>query len=98
MVSTGNVRGALKPSYELSRHVKIALTAYITKHFWLRACRASRMCSRVCGMGPSVAETTSIAPSICHQRRAQTVVPSAHQLVNAASIPRELAEAASLPA
>ncbi len=27
--------------------------------------RASRMCSRVCGMGPSVAATTRIAPSIC---------------------------------
>ena len=27
--------------------------------------RASRMCSRVCGMGPSAAETTRIAPSIC---------------------------------
>ncbi len=30
-----------------------------------RACRASRMCSRVCGIGPSVADTTRIAPSIC---------------------------------
>ena len=28
-------------------------------------CRASRMCSRVCGIGPSVALTTRIAPSIC---------------------------------
>jgi hypothetical protein len=28
-------------------------------------CRASRMCSRVCGMGPSVADTTRMAPSIC---------------------------------
>src|SRR5438067_12748581 len=28
-------------------------------------CRASRMCSRVCGIGPSAAETTRIAPSIC---------------------------------
>ena len=27
--------------------------------------RASRMCSRVCGIGPSVAATTRIAPSIC---------------------------------
>jgi hypothetical protein len=27
--------------------------------------RASRMCSRVCGIGPSTAETTRIAPSIC---------------------------------
>ena len=27
--------------------------------------RASRMCSRVCGIGPSVADTTRIAPSIC---------------------------------
>ena len=27
--------------------------------------RASRMCSRVCGIGPSAAETTRIAPSIC---------------------------------
>jgi hypothetical protein len=27
--------------------------------------RASRMCSRVCGMGPSAAETTRMAPSIC---------------------------------
>ena len=26
--------------------------------------RASRMCSRVCGIGPSAAETTRIAPSI----------------------------------
>jgi len=26
--------------------------------------RARRMCSRVCGMGPSAAETTRIAPSI----------------------------------
>lgn len=30
-----------------------------------RTCLASRMCSRVCGMGPSVADTTRIAPSIC---------------------------------
>src|SRR5712691_3552919 len=28
-------------------------------------CRAKRMCSRVCGIGPSTAETTRIAPSIC---------------------------------
>ena len=28
-------------------------------------CRASSMCSRVCGIGPSAAETTRIAPSIC---------------------------------
>src|SRR6059036_2481647 len=28
-------------------------------------CRASKMCSRVCGIGPSTAETTKIAPSIC---------------------------------
>ena len=28
-------------------------------------CRASRMCSRVWGIGPSVAATTTIAPSIC---------------------------------
>ena len=27
--------------------------------------RASRMCSRVCGIGPSAADTTSTAPSIC---------------------------------
>ena len=27
--------------------------------------RASRMCSRVCGIGPSAAETTRMAPSIC---------------------------------
>ena len=27
-------------------------------------CRASRMCSRVCGIGPSAAETTRIDPSI----------------------------------
>jgi hypothetical protein len=26
--------------------------------------RASRMCSRVCGIGPSAADTTRIAPSI----------------------------------
>ena len=26
---------------------------------------ASRMCSRVCGIGPSAADTTRIAPSIC---------------------------------
>ena len=31
------------------------------------ACRANKMCSRVCGMGPSVAETTRMAPSICRQ-------------------------------
>mmetsp|Transcript_89352 Transcript_89352/g.193420 ORF Transcript_89352/g.193420 Transcript_89352/m.193420 type:complete len:209 (+) Transcript_89352:474-1100(+) len=28
-------------------------------------CRASRMCSRVCGMGPSAADTTRMPPSIC---------------------------------
>ena len=28
-------------------------------------CRASKMCSRVCGIGPSAALTTKIAPSIC---------------------------------
>ena len=28
-------------------------------------CFASRMCSRVCGIGPSAADTTRIAPSIC---------------------------------
>ena len=27
--------------------------------------RASKMCSRVCGMGPSGAATTKMAPSIC---------------------------------
>ena len=27
--------------------------------------RASSTCSRVCGIGPSVADTTRIAPSIC---------------------------------
>ena len=29
------------------------------------ALRANRMCSRVCGIGPSAADTTRIAPSIC---------------------------------
>ncbi len=33
-------------------------------------CRARRMCSRVCGMGPSVADTTRIAPSICAAAKA----------------------------
>ena len=28
-------------------------------------CRASSTCSRVCGIGPSTADTTRIAPSIC---------------------------------
>ena len=28
-------------------------------------CLANKMCSRVCGIGPSVAATTKIAPSIC---------------------------------
>ncbi len=28
-------------------------------------CRANKMCSRVCGIGPSAAATTRIAPSIC---------------------------------
>ena len=28
-------------------------------------CRASSTCSRVCGIGPSAALTTRIAPSIC---------------------------------
>ncbi len=28
-------------------------------------CRANKMCSRVCGIGPSAADTTNIAPSIC---------------------------------
>ena len=27
--------------------------------------RASRMCSRVCGIGPSMQLTTRMAPSIC---------------------------------
>ena len=31
----------------------------------MSTCRARRMCSRVCGIGPSVADTTKIAPSIC---------------------------------
>jgi hypothetical protein len=33
--------------------------------------RASRMCSRVCGMGPSTADTTRMAPSICRRGRQQ---------------------------
>ena len=37
-----------------------ATTMYGTPTWW-----ASRMCSRVCGMGPSAADTTRIAPSIC---------------------------------
>ena len=28
-------------------------------------CLASSTCSRVCGIGPSTAETTRMAPSIC---------------------------------
>ena len=28
-------------------------------------CRARRMCSRVCGIGPSAADTTRMPPSIC---------------------------------
>ncbi len=28
-------------------------------------CRASSTCSRVCGIGPSLAATTRMAPSIC---------------------------------
>jgi len=28
-------------------------------------CRANKMCSRVCGIGPSAADTTNTAPSIC---------------------------------
>ena len=40
-------------------------------------CRARRMCSRVCGMGPSVADTTRMAPSICGaQSKGHTSVDS----------------------
>jgi len=51
----------------------------------IRACRASRMCSRVCGIGPSVADTTRIAPSIC-PRPAQSARArlSAQRLVSTA--------------
>ena len=41
-----------------------ALFRYTTM-YGTPTCRASRMCSRVCGIGPSAADTTRIAPSIC---------------------------------
>ncbi len=41
-----------------------ALFMYTTM-YGTPTCRASRMCSRVCGIGPSAALTTRIAPSIC---------------------------------
>ena len=54
-------------------HGKTTLTAAITKVLHTKnktiagmpTCRPSRMCSRVCGIGPSGADTTRIAPSIC---------------------------------
>ena len=48
-------------------HGKTTLTAAITKTLAMKGTptwRASKMCSRVCGMGPSAAETTNTAPSI----------------------------------
>ena len=36
-----------------------------TTMYGTSTCFASRMCSRVCGIGPSAALTTRIAPSIC---------------------------------
>ena len=39
----------------------------------VRTCRASRMCSLVCGMGPSVADTTRMAPSICRFTKSRGV-------------------------
>ena len=41
-------------------HLFSATTMYGTPTW-----RASSTCSRVCGIGPSVAATTRIAPSIC---------------------------------
>ena len=36
-----------------------------TRQWTKLTCLANKMCSRVCGMGPSAAETTRMAPSIC---------------------------------
>jgi hypothetical protein len=36
-----------------------------TTRYGTFTCRASSTCSRVCGIGPSTADTTRIAPSIC---------------------------------
>ncbi len=36
-----------------------------TTRYGTFTCRANSTCSRVCGIGPSLAATTKIAPSIC---------------------------------
>ncbi len=36
-----------------------------TTRYGTFTCRASNTCSRVCGIGPSFAATTRMAPSIC---------------------------------
>lgn len=46
-------------------------------------CRARRICSRVCGIGPSAALTTRIPPSICSshssERRVTRLRATCHQ-------------------
>ena len=44
---------------------RIALVQRNTTMYGTPTWRASSTCSRVCGIGPSVAATTRIAPSIC---------------------------------
>jgi len=52
-----------KAPEEKARGITIA-TAHV-EYDGTPTCRANRICSRVCGIGPSAADTTRIAPSIC---------------------------------
>ena len=63
LVSSSRTSSSTRSSSSLSStmsHLFMYTTTYGTP-----TCRASRMCSRVWGIGPSAALTTRMAPSIC---------------------------------
>ena len=56
-----------KASESQGRRDETKILTIATSHveYGTPTCRASSTCSRVCGIGPSTAETTRMPPSIC---------------------------------
>ena len=63
LLDTTEGRAAMRDYY--LGYVAIAIRAGAPINLETPTWRANKMCSRVCGIGPSAALTTRIAPSIC---------------------------------
>ncbi len=62
---TSNSRTSISTSSSNSSSSTMSHLFMNTMMYGTPTCLASKMCSRVCGIGPSAALTTRIAPSIC---------------------------------